>query len=63
MRKRTTPNAQRPTLNEEGRGQRRRTAAWLQLFVFIRVDSWLDCAKQILWSSLVDAFAAGHDTC
>jgi hypothetical protein len=33
---RPTLNAQRPTLNEEGRGQRRRTAAWLQLFVFIR---------------------------
>jgi len=32
-------------------------------FVFIRVDSWLKCAKEIVWSSLVDAFAAGHDTC
>ena len=32
-------------------------------FVFIRVNSWLECAKQILWRSLVDAFAAGHDTC
>jgi hypothetical protein len=30
----------------------------LELFVFIRVQLWLECAKQILWKSLVDAFAA-----
>jgi hypothetical protein len=44
--------------NETAVGARR-----LQLFVFIRVNSWLKCAKEIIWSSLVDAFAAGHDTC
>src|SRR5207249_12072418 len=26
----------------------------LRKFVFVRVNSWFDCAKQILWSSLVD---------
>ncbi len=31
----------------------------LELFVFIRVQLWLECAKQILWKLLVDAFAAG----
>jgi hypothetical protein len=25
-------------------------------FVFVRVDSWLECAKRILWSSPVDAY-------
>jgi len=28
-----------------------------------RIDSWLKCAKRIIWSSLADAFAAGIDMC
>jgi hypothetical protein len=35
----------------------------LTKFVFIRVNSWLECDELILWKSLADAFAAGHDTC
>ena len=35
----------------------------LQRFVFINVHSWLEYVSELIWSSLVDAFAGGHDTC
>jgi hypothetical protein len=46
-----------------GTAQPAREAHALLKFVFIRVNSWLEYAKQILWSSPVAAFAAGHDMC